>query len=166
MRWSEFDGVGGLVRMRRGVPVDRGTLRPRKALRRRRRAAADTHSDRKGPGVDDSGRSYSSRDYNLRLLGFASYRAYLDSELWDGIRREVFVARGSVCTLCPERATELHHGRYHRSDLTGLTRKHIHPICRGCHDKIEIRDDRTKRPLEEVVQEFRRLLGLRSIGDV
>lgn len=85
------------------------------------------------------GRSYASRNYILKMLGFASYKEYLASDLWKSVRKKVYAAKGKNCYLCGKPATELHHNRYHKNDLIGKKLKYIHPICRGCHEDIEFR---------------------------
>jgi CDGSH-type Zn-finger protein len=84
-----------------------------------------------------SGYSYEERDKALLDMGFSSYADYLNSPLWNRIRRKVYAKRGKACSLCGDVASELHHNRYARVDLEGRCLSEIHPICRGCHEAIE-----------------------------
>jgi hypothetical protein len=102
-----------------------------------------------------NGRSYESREVGLRELGFASYRAYLRSELWQRIRRQVYKLKGSLCYLCQEPATELHHNRYHVNDLSGKRLCHIQPVCRQCHESIEFQGSK-KVSVSEATKAYRR----------
>lgn len=80
---------------------------------------------------------YAQRDEVLRLMGFRSYREYLDSRLWKAIRARVLRA----CSTCPcgQPATEVHHRTYKRRYLEGRGKIHkfLTPICRQCHQQIE-----------------------------
>lgn len=89
---------------------------------------------------DNHGTDYASRNATLRRLGYKTYSAYLKSPMWRQIRARVFAEKGRGCYLCGSRATEAHHNRYRESDLTGCTIKHIHPLCRGCHEGIEFKN--------------------------
>lgn len=100
-------------------------------------------------------KSYEERARNLRSLGFRSYREYLDSDLWNRIKRLVYKQKGSSCMLCGEPATELHHNRYHRNDLLGKKTKYISPICRNCHRRIEFDGDE-KVSVPSARREFRK----------
>lgn len=87
-----------------------------------------------------SGKSYQSRAWFMKKLGFSSYREYLESALWAEIRKRVFEVKGRRCWLCGRPATQAHHTRYHEADLTGRKLKHIHPICGPCHKEVEFMD--------------------------
>lgn len=91
--------------------------------------------------LNAKGLDYSSRNANLRRLGFATYKEYLASHLWKKLRQRVFSVKGKKCYLCGSGATELHHNRYHTNDLTGARLKYINPICRQCHESIEFKGD-------------------------
>lgn len=86
---------------------------------------------------NNKGRTYASRDQILRGMGYNSYQEYLKSDLYALIRRKVFAQKGANCRVCSKQATELHHNRYSRKELTGKSVKFINPICRECHEKIE-----------------------------
>ena len=99
------------------------------------RAANRSQEQNNALGLDCS-----SRDANLRRMGYSSYADYLSSELWSRIRARVFSLKGRRCFLCSNSATELHHNRYHTNDLTGEVIRHINPVCRACHQSIEFPD--------------------------
>lgn len=115
-----------------------------------------------GESKERAGRDYLSRWINLRALGFKTYKEYLRSDLWKQVRAEVFAAKGRSCYLCGEPATELHHNRYHRNDLTGKKLKHIHPICRGCHEGIEFGPNGGKRELVFAKKNFGKIRNARK----
>lgn len=102
-----------------------------------------------------SGRSYQSRAWFLKKLGFGSYSDYLASELWRGIRERVFEIKGHSCYCCGRYATQAHHTRYHENDLLGNTLRFIHPICATCHREVEF-DDGAKATLLKAKQRFKR----------
>jgi hypothetical protein len=83
------------------------------------------------------GQNYSGRDDWLRLMGFQSYREYLASPLWSEVRKRVFYFKGRICYLCGKAATQVHHTRYHKNDLSGRKLKFLFPICGECHSEIE-----------------------------
>lgn len=102
-----------------------------------------------------NGRSYRSRAWFLKQLGFESYGAYLASDLWRGIRVRVFALKGNRCVLCGAQAVALHHTRYHAADLLGRKTKHIHPVCHRCHESIEF-EDGMKCSVARAKQTFKR----------
>lgn len=80
---------------------------------------------------------YAQRDRVLNEMGFASYRDYLASPLWQRIRARMLKA----CPTCPcgKPAEQIHHRTYKRRYLEGrgLIHKYLVPICRTCHEAIE-----------------------------
>jgi hypothetical protein len=102
-----------------------------------------------------SGRTYESRDFALRELGFNSYKEYLRSDLWRSILRRVYALKGSLCYLCGFQAHAIHHNRYHVNDLSGKHMKFVFPICNGCHERIEFSKHKHKKmPLSHAKNEF------------
>jgi hypothetical protein len=81
---------------------------------------------------------YAARDRELRRLGFGSYRDYLASDLWKGIRQRI-LARHPRCFLCGDTAEQVHHGSYKRAALTGKDLRTLFSLCRACHESIEFR---------------------------
>ena len=110
---------------------------------------------RKRPDRLYSGMDYQSRNLVLRELGFASYKDYLQSDLWKELRVKVYAAKGRTCYLCGSPATELHHNRYHLNDLKGRKIRFISPICRKCHEGIEFKDGK-KSTVAEAARNFRK----------
>lgn len=102
-----------------------------------------------------NGRSYRSRAWFLKKLGFASYAAYLKTPLWAEIRERVFKLKGRSCHLCGRFASQAHHTRYHEADLAGRKTKYIHPICGRCHKRIEFTDGE-KNTVARAKQLFKR----------
>ena len=81
--------------------------------------------------------TYKGRQKALAQLGFESYAQYLASSRWTELRSQVLVYFGWKCFCCGGRATQVHHQRYHKNDLTGKRRKYLKAICGTCHDAIE-----------------------------
>jgi hypothetical protein len=98
-----------------------------------------------------------SRARTLYYLGFRSYRAYLRSALWRSIRRRVFGLKGRTCSLCHRRATQVHHRSYDRLTLRGVILTYLEPICRYCHEKIEVTPGGRKRGRGAVEAMFKAL---------
>ena len=80
-----------------------------------------------------------ARDRRLKAIGFNSYKEYLKSDLWKSIRENVFDVKGKMCAAkdCTAPATQIHHTRYKMEELGGRNLRHLHPLCRDCHYKIE-----------------------------
>lgn len=79
---------------------------------------------------------YQKRNDLLRELGFASYGAYLASDLWAGIRAER-VRKYPTCILCPDAVENVHHLRYDAATLLGQTPHRLIGLCRACHERLE-----------------------------
>lgn len=95
---------------------------------------------------------YRDRDETLLGLGFSSYAAYLGSDLWKGIRANVFSDLGRDCFRCGKRATVLHHTSYAAAVLAGEDTSKIIPLCTECHEQIEFDREHRKRSLAEANQ--------------
>lgn len=94
--------------------------------------------------------AYTDRDARLRKLGFASYAAYLDSELWAGIRRRVH-RKHRKCQIClKRRARQVHHRNYELAVLRGDSLDGLLSICGKCHYRAEFNKDGSKRPFDRV----------------
>jgi hypothetical protein len=94
--------------------------------------------------------TYQSRDDILLRLGFVSYKAYLDSDLWRSIRERAFRVHGHACKMCGEPTHILHHKNYEWEVLSGKTVKGLVPLCKSCHYKIEFDIRGHKRSLDKV----------------
>jgi len=99
--------------------------------------------------------SYRERDQIVRELGFASYREYLDSDLWRTIRCRVYRNKGGFCRICKAPATEIHHNTYTRRVMGGADIGPLHPLCRSCHKSLEFAGNGRKRWPKEVRRQFR-----------
>jgi hypothetical protein len=97
-----------------------------------------------------TGMTYNERNAFLAIRGYTSYQGYLASPLWKFIRRRVFDEKGSSCYLCTKSAHMIHHERYTEDNLVGRSLQWMRPICRGCHDKIEVCDGRKRMDLSDV----------------
>ena len=97
-----------------------------------------------------------ARARTLFYLGFNSYKEYLRSKLWRGIRQRVFAAKGRQCVLCGRKAAQIHHRSYDRATLLGLILTFLEPICKRCHEKIEFTETGRKRSRRAVEYAFKR----------
>ena len=102
--------------------------------------------------------TYHIRDVLLREMGYNSYRQYLGSTLWKGIRGRGFKALGRVCYLCGGKAELLHHYHYEPVLLEGHTLLGLVPLCEKCHHKVEWRKTRKGRFKRKLVHAQRYLL--------
>ena len=84
--------------------------------------------------------TYKQRDDNLKALGFQSYKEYLNSDLWDGIRKSVLKRYNRRCIACGGTAKQVHHRSYEVDVLAGHNTKPLIPICKECHKHIEFTD--------------------------
>lgn len=107
-----------------------------------------------GPAFDGG---YQQRDEVLLDLGFESYKAYLASDLWIGIRR-IVMEENPNCAICLRKSTQVHHMSYVRDVLVGTNRTELKAVCFGCHRKIEFYANGRKRPFGETRHQFSRLL--------
>jgi uncharacterized protein YlaI len=103
------------------------------------------------------GDSYAKRNRVLKSLGFASYSDYLRSDLWDNIRFQVFVTKGTKCSLCDADANQVHHNRYAKQDMLGNTLEYLHPMCGECHKRIEFSKKRKKLKLKDARNKFKQI---------
>lgn len=86
--------------------------------------------------------TYRERDDFILGLGFSSYAAYLNSELWQDIRTKVFASQGRRCWICRRRkkATQVHHEYYSHRNLSGESLAGLRTVCGPCHLLIEFTD--------------------------
>jgi hypothetical protein len=101
------------------------------------------------------GYSYADRNALLKELGYSSYAEYLKGELWQAIRAKVFAVKGTDCFLCGMRANQVHHNRYSKDALLGLSTKHLKPVCGVCHEDIEF-NGQSKNTLSRAKMAFNR----------
>lgn len=72
----------------------------------------------------------------MRRLGFASYRDYLRSPHWLGLRRTYRVSSLPQVCVCGDEDVQLHHLTYERVGAERLT--DLTPLCRGCHALVHV----------------------------
>jgi len=101
---------------------------------------------------------YGKRNRVLKALGYASYAAYLASDLWRTIRARVLQRDGHVCRGCGGRANQAHHRNYRSDVLAGVNDVHIVSMCNDCHEEIEFDGDRkvSTRTANKKLKERRR----------
>lgn len=98
--------------------------------------------------------TYQHRNEILQSLGFTDYSSYLKSALWAQIRERVLREKGRSCYLCYAPATQVHHLKYTKANLSGENIRKLVPICAHHHRAIEIRGDGTKRPFTETSRKY------------
>lgn len=131
------------------------------AERRIARGSTNTEISTPRPRLDKKdmcrlGHNYTDRRVLLRLLGFATYQDYLNSDLWKEIRERVFALKGRECFLCSKLATQAHHNRYNLNTLRGKRLKHIFPVCGQCHHSIEFKGGEKVFEIAKVQTAFRK----------
>jgi len=89
---------------------------------------------------------YSVRNELLLSFGFRSYKHYLKSEEWSAIRSAVF-AEYADCICCSHAAEVVHHVRYDSATLLGLHRLNLAPLCKACHEAMEVDENGEKGSL-------------------
>lgn len=101
---------------------------------------------------------YKARDRVLATMGFASYSAYLESDLWKRIRSKILSESKNCCKSCRGMANQVHHVSYARDVLEGRDLQKLVPICENCHRGIEFNQDGTKRTHKQANEDlFKRL---------
>ena len=98
---------------------------------------------------------YADRKAFLAEIGFTSYRSYLASPLWKGIRDAVLAER-PFCEFCGKRATQVHHSSYWPAVLRGEAPKALHPACASCHKAGEFSKNGWKRSPTEATRSARK----------
>lgn len=91
--------------------------------------------------------SYVHRNKNLKVLGFESYKEYLESEMWAKIRADR-LGRFPDCMVCSSPADQVHHIDYDMRTLCGLDHRMLVTLCEACHTSIEFVDGK-KVPLSQ-----------------
>ena len=109
-------------------------------------------------------RQYTRRNEILARMGYPTYAAYLASPLWAKVRRAFFadVERDFLggdrpCWSCGAHATQVHHGRYTKKNLTGESFHHLYAVCRKCHEACEFSDDGEKLSPRDSVLRLQKL---------
>jgi len=89
---------------------------------------------------------YATRNELLIEFGYRTYKQYLKSDEWKAIRQRVF-DQYSKCICCDSAAEVVHHVKYDSATLLGLHILHLAPLCRSCHEQMEIDDSGEKAAL-------------------
>jgi hypothetical protein len=82
--------------------------------------------------------SYYKRNKNLRRIGFDSYQAYLQSNLWRTIKEQALIKLGDKCVVCKKKADILHHTDYSIIVLLGKDISKLRPLCHGHYKNIKL----------------------------
>lgn len=107
---------------------------------------------------------YRKRNLKIReLTNSQSYHDYLKSEAWAEIRKRVMSRDGDKCQCCSGKATEVHHTKYTRKNLSGQCIDSLFAICQACHKWIEFDSDGNKLHIKDV---RKRVFILRKINKV
>lgn len=109
-------------------------------------------------------RQYTRRNEILARMGYPTYAAYLASPLWARVRRAFFndvewgfLGGDRPCYSCGAHATQVHHGRYTKKNLTGESLRHLYALCRRCHEACEFSDNGEKLSPYDSVRRLRKL---------
>lgn len=100
----------------------------------------------------------------LSSLGFASYDAYLESELWARIRQRAFTRWGRSCRGCGGPAIQLHHSNYSLAVLDGTRLDGLWPVCRDCHKDIHQGTTSIKEANGRLIERWRATQSKRRSG--
>lgn len=92
---------------------------------------------------------YIERKTILEKLGFGSYDKYLESALWKKIRLQVLQKQNYKCSVCGERANQVHHCSYNENNLSGKNLNSLVAVCRDCHYLAEFDYDGRKKSLSD-----------------
>lgn len=100
--------------------------------------------------------AYQQRDSVLLGMGFSSYRQYIASSLWKGIRERQLMKQ-PWCTGCGGKAWQVHHLRYDKPTMLGRCSENLVSVCGHCHFSSEFDALGCKLSIDEV---NKRLLAL------
>ena len=101
-------------------------------------------------------KAYIKRNTILRSLGFDSYTQYLASSVWQNIRTR-HLAKYPDCYGCGKTATQVHHGKYTRANLSGVSSRWLYSACSGCHFKSAFTDYGNKRGPQKATTTLKKL---------
>lgn len=105
--------------------------------------------------------AYKKRNAVLREMGYASYKAYLASDLWKRIRERILSRDDHRCRVCNATATEVHHQKYTRIVLEGGYLLALYSLCRRCHENIEFKGGEKVKKLHKVAGRLNGMLNSR-----
>jgi 5-methylcytosine-specific restriction endonuclease McrA len=72
----------------------------------------------------------------LNELGFKNYQGYLDSDLWEMIRKRVLLKDNYRCRCCGGAAYMVHHNSYDKATMEGATIDELYSLCSSCHEWV------------------------------
>ena len=81
-------------------------------------------------------KEYAARNELLHALGFKNYTAYLTSDTWKKIRHRVLLRR-PPCRSCGRNTNQVHHAKYTKENLTGVSLDGLVAVCSHCHKNAE-----------------------------
>lgn len=94
-------------------------------------------------------KGYRDRNAELKLYGWNTYAEYLASDEWEKIRGKK-LRRDPRCFVCwSSPATQVHHAAYDVEVLLGRVPELLVPICRSCHEHIELDEEGNKVSIED-----------------
>jgi len=91
--------------------------------------------------------------------GISSYEEYLQSPLWNRIRRKCLTQAEHSCAGCGRRATLVHHRDYRPRVLQGEELSPLVPLCETCHEKIHKTSEGIPRHWQGCEEELERLVN-------
>lgn len=110
------------------------------------------------PAREERPPTYADRDRILHDMGYPSYGAYMEGDVWEDVRHRGWEAHGRRCVGCQRGAFALHHVKYDRATLEGSSLDGLAPLCRSCHYRVEFTKEGHKRNLADTVLAFARLV--------
>lgn len=106
---------------------------------------------------------YADRDENLKRLGFKSYRQYIESPFWAGIRDRALKRAQGLCERCGSgRSIQVHHRSYDLATLAGTSIDSLTVVCRSCHCEAERPTDFTRTRYERLIESSETVLQASS----
>lgn len=83
------------------------------------------------------GNAYALRMMVVNHIGFATYKDYLNSDMWRDIRGSVLERDRHKCKVCGSPANQAHHKSYKKEVMLGQALNLIVSLCQFCHGAIE-----------------------------
>jgi hypothetical protein len=90
----------------------------------------------------------------LFRLGFSDYKSYLQSDLWQDIRKKVMERDNRRCKFCNKKATHVHHEHYNFDTMSGKNLRYLHSVCKDCHENGHSPWDGAVKPCKKDFWQF------------
>jgi 5-methylcytosine-specific restriction endonuclease McrA len=90
------------------------------------------------PTKSSAGLDTRQRNCLLKVAGYGSYAASLQSPLWASKREQVIREAHGRCKICGQPATQVHHRVYSERNLLRYILKRLGALCGRCHYRTEI----------------------------